>query len=203
MELLDFARPQPADALAGAVLAELDMTDHPAAGQVARELEAMLSTFAGHPLRAELAEAEQVYRELDFAMEIAPAVLRGQIDVIYREGDIWRIVDYKSDRLEGDEPDEHAARYELQVLLYAAAATGHFGSAPASATLYFLRTGQTFTFDLFEGAIEAARHRAADLAARLIAARRSGRYAPPDESRCGSCRHRDLCTPNTQSESRT
>ena len=193
MELLDFATPQPPEALVQQVLGELELEGSTDAGAAAEELAGMLETFRGHPLAAELAAAEEVYRELDFVFECGPAELRGQIDLLYRTADgRWRIVDWKSDCVGEEGTAPHAERYALQMRVYADAAEGFLAAEPHSvdATLYFLRTGQTHTFD---AATPAPPHDPAELAARLVAARRSGSFRRNEGKQCRYCEHRRLC----------
>ena len=83
-----------------------------------------LEAFRRSPLWSELAAASQVCAEVPFALldeETSPApVVRGVIDLAYRTAAGWVIVDYKTDRPEGD--DGAAAlceRYGGQVRAYA------------------------------------------------------------------------------------
>jgi len=175
MELLDLAHPQPADLLLAAAAAETEIDDPPAMAALAGELAAMLVKFRGHELWGRLAAARQTYRELDFVMDCPPATLRGQIDLLVCDAaGRWRIVDYKSDDVDAAAAAEHAARYQLQMLLYAAAAQGRLGRGVESATLYFLRPAVAVEMDVSPAAVEAVRRRAGELAGRLVAARREG-----------------------------
>ncbi|MFB3890468.1 MAG: UvrD-helicase domain-containing protein [Phycisphaerae bacterium] len=161
---------------------------------VAEDFKAMLVTFAAHPLSASLAGARQVFRELDFVMDSSPAVLRGQIDLLYQDGaGAWHIVDYKSDRVGSEGADAHADRYRLQMLLYAAAAARHFGAPPADATLYFLRPAQAVRIEITPPVLEEARASVGDLAHRLIADRRAGTFIKCQTPACRLCHYARLC----------
>jgi ATP-dependent helicase/nuclease subunit A len=50
-----------------------------------------------------------------------PTVLRGAIDLIFKEEDGWVLVDYKTDSLAGKKPGDLAGKYAPQVRLYASA----------------------------------------------------------------------------------
>jgi len=205
MELLDPAEPQPAAHVllaraAAAAGIELPLRHaqgepaEPARAELVGQLEAILQTFAASDLAAALRDARQTFRELDFVLELGPARLRGQIDLLHQDAaGRWHVVDYKSDRLDGESAAAHSRRYELQVLLYAAAAERHFGQRPADARLYYLRNGQTHDFDTTAEAIAAARERAADLARSLIAARRGKEFTPRRGDPCGACPYDALC----------
>jgi len=76
--------------------------------------------------------ADEVYRELPFAA----GPLEGKIDLLFREGDRWVLVDYKTDT----QPD--AERYRPQLHAYAAALRQVAGIVVAEQWLFFLNTGE-------------------------------------------------------------
>ncbi|HUT01733.1 MAG TPA: PD-(D/E)XK nuclease family protein, partial [Phycisphaerae bacterium] len=194
MQHLDFRAPQEAGALVRRAAGEMDLPDTADLDAIERSLRDMLSAFRGHELWGRLASARRVFRELDFVMECGPAVLRGQIDLLYADEDeAWHVVDYKSDRVEAQALARHAAPYELQLLLYAAAAARHLHVRPAGATLYFLRPARTVVFDIDAAALSAVESRASALAERLTTARRSGSFDRVRGDRCGACPYDRLC----------
>jgi len=77
-------------------------------------------------------------RDLDLALE-APTLVRGCIDLAFREQDGWVVVDYKTDTVpaEGLEPLER--RYAPQVALYARALERIAGEPVKERGLFFLR----------------------------------------------------------------
>ncbi len=92
---------------------------------------ASLSYFLGTDLFARMCRSERVYRELPFTLAVDTAsllgvaceervLLQGVIDVCFREGDGFVLLDYKTDRVEGD-PAAWAERHRRQVELYARA----------------------------------------------------------------------------------
>ena len=87
-------------------------------------------------LRSELfkrvGKAEEVYRELP----LAAGNLEGKIDLLFREGERWVLVDYKTDR----QPD--AAQYRAQMQAYATALREVTGITVTEQWLFFLRTGE-------------------------------------------------------------
>jgi ATP-dependent helicase/nuclease subunit A len=66
-----------------------------------------------------------------------PTVLRGAIDLIFKEDDGWVLVDYKTDILAGETPGDLVRRYAPQVRLYAAAWEECAGEAVKETALYF------------------------------------------------------------------
>ena len=64
-------------------------------------------------------------------------MLRGAIDLIFKEEDGWVLVDYKTDSLVGKEPGDLVRKYAPQVRLYAAAWEECAGEAGKETALYF------------------------------------------------------------------
>ncbi len=90
-----------------------------------------LAYFLGTDLFARMIESPRVYRELPFTLAMdtgellgVPSeervLLQGVIDACFREGDGFVLLDYKTDRVEGD-PALWAQRHRRQVELYARA----------------------------------------------------------------------------------
>ena len=70
------------------------------------------------PVRA-AAASPRVYRELPVGLALDGVVLSGSVDLLYRDGDAWVVVDYKTDR--GVGPDVLRQRYTTQGAAYALA----------------------------------------------------------------------------------
>ena len=79
-----------------------------------------------------VAKAEEVYRELPFVA----GAMEGKIDLLFREGDRWVLVDYKTDA----QPD--VERYRKQMQAYVDALRQVAGIAVAEQLLFFLMTGE-------------------------------------------------------------
>ncbi len=198
MELLDFAAPQPAAALAAQAAAEMELGAE-AIPAVSAMLEDMIARLAKQPLGGQLATARRRLAELEFVSRTPQATLRGKIDLLFQDqGGTWHIVDYKSDRVGEEGLEVHARRYELQMQIYAEAAWRYLraageGEGVADITLYFLRTGACHVQALTPAGIEQARARLADLATRLTIARRSGQFDRCHREHCGYCMYREYC----------
>jgi ATP-dependent helicase/nuclease subunit A len=128
LEELDFRRPVlPSDEQ----IAELIMRHaEEARAEDVSDLRALVEGFVGSQLRERLAAADRVRAELPFAFTLRPPGSRGRsllvngvVDVHAVEGSRTLVVDYKSDPLEGCDPDEYVAgHYETQRTVYALAA---------------------------------------------------------------------------------
>ena len=89
-----------------------------------------VTAFLRAPLLERLAAARRARKELAFAYELAPPaaggrslLVNGFVDVYAEEPDRVLIVDYKTDSLEGTDPESLSdAQYSIQRLIYALAA---------------------------------------------------------------------------------
>ena len=137
LEELDFARPaapDPAAVAAAGLEAGVELTP-----EDVEDIRGLVEAFGASPLCARLAAARDVRREAGFAFRLDPAggaLVNGFVDVLAREADgTMLIVDYKSDRLEGAEPEAVVeAGYATQRIVYALAALRE--GAPAVEVAY-------------------------------------------------------------------
>ncbi len=200
MERLDFAqlgqgeRADIARQLLAATVSEFELeVDY---GPLVADLSAMLDRLAESELAGQLSGATASLKELPFVLSTPSLDIAGQIDLLLRDAaGAWHIIDYKSDRLFGDDLADHAKRYELQMLLYLDAARRHLASCGqadtlADATLYFLRTGQCWRLADRPGELA---NRLAVLAESINACRRSGIYPSKRHASCTFCPYGRLC----------
>ncbi|PEN08802.1 ATP-dependent DNA helicase [Longimonas halophila] len=121
------------------------LIEHEAAPAQHDVLQRMLDALVESPLWNALAEAETIYTELPLSRLLpgdaerdADTVQHGTIDLAYRTGDAWHLVDYKSDRIENPTHLRELARaYASQLRLYATAWNEVMGTPPESARLWF------------------------------------------------------------------
>jgi ATP-dependent helicase/nuclease subunit A len=113
-------REPPADLVALHAGAEGLDTDAAAIGE---ELLTPIRGWLGSPLAEQIREgAADVRAEVPILLDVDGSVLRGNIDLLVeREGEPPLIVDYKTDRLGGGSPGEHAEGYAIQRSIYALA----------------------------------------------------------------------------------
>ena len=161
---IDFTRPEGVQELVERLAPEHFDS---APGNLGEPIE-MIERFLHSPRAAELAAAQEVYRELEFllawpcetasgdraSVKVADGgpdrFLQGFIDCIYRDdAGRWRLIDFKTNRATAENLEPVAAGYEMQMLLYALAAERILGSPPAELALCFLRPGleHNFTWD--------------------------------------------------------
>ena len=110
----------------------------------AEELLGPVRDWLGSPLRAEIAAATRVRAEVPILLRAGGTVLRGSIDLLVeREGLPPLVVDYKTDRLRGEDPAARAAHYEIQRSIYALAAAESLGADEVEVAYVFLERADT------------------------------------------------------------
>jgi len=96
-----------------------------------------------------VAQGVAVAQDVVVAQDFRPAcmVLRGVIDLVHQSGEGWRILDYKSDQLDGiaDVDAELLARYGPQLAQYKSAWEQATGGTVASSELVALRAKRTIS----------------------------------------------------------
>jgi RecB family exonuclease len=125
LERLDFRRPAVPVAAAVIAAAQRGGLTLPPGPEECDELAAIVRRFAASELCGRLGRASDVRREERFAFALAGgALVVGALDVLAREpGGRLLVVDYKSDRLDGETPAAAVQRaYAVQRLIYAVAA---------------------------------------------------------------------------------
>jgi ATP-dependent helicase/nuclease subunit A len=105
----------------------------------AQELLGPVRDWLGSPLRAEIAAASRVRAEVPILLGAGGTVLRGSIDLLVeRDGAPPLVVDYKTDRLRGEDPGARASHYEIQRSIYAMAAAESLGASEVEVAYVFL-----------------------------------------------------------------
>jgi len=136
--------------------------------------------------RVQVAEA-RVRAEASILLGIAGAVLRGSIDLLVeRDGFAPLVIDYKTDRLEGSSPAEHATRYGAQRDIYALAVAESRGVEEVEVAYVFLqRPEEPIISRLGEAEMRAGRERLAAVIARIGAGEFA--VAPPEQRQWALC----------------
>ena len=150
----------------------------------------MVEAYCRSDLAQRVAALHGARPERPFTFEHDGVVIRGRLDVLWREGAHAVIVDYKSNALEGRSPAEIIeSEYSLQRLVYALVCL-RAGAEEVEVAYQFLErpddvASTTFTVDdlpSLEGELSAA-----------IARIRAGDFRPtPSEFACSDCPALDL-----------
>lgn len=176
LETLDFS----SDVSLQIPLVLSEITDESARDQV----RPLLEWFAESPWCRELSEAVEIIRETPFEFVLGGRTLVGRMDVIYRNADGWTILDYKTGRAEDRE------RYELQVGIYALAASRLICDMPSRSALVLLSLGDQWVQDASDGAVaRAAEERIVQINAGIDA----GKFPPLPGRACAWCSFGEMC----------
>jgi ATP-dependent helicase/nuclease subunit A len=153
----------------------------------AEELLGPVRDWLGSPLREEIAAATRVRAEVPILLGAGETVLRGSIDLLVeRDGAPPLVVDYKTDRLRGEDPGERASHYEIQRSIYAMAAAESLGATEVEVAYVFLERADAPVRTILTAAeMEAGRARIEATVARISA----GDFSPAPEPE----RTWDLC----------
>ncbi|HOW28184.1 MAG TPA: UvrD-helicase domain-containing protein [Elusimicrobiota bacterium] len=115
--------------------------------RVETESALILKKFLRSTVALNLASCEVLGREIPFIYPQGDQVMRGRIDLIYRQrGRLW-IADYKSDRILSSEIDHHSLRYIPQGRAYVRALEKTLGESPGF-QLIFLRPAKTVPIEI-------------------------------------------------------
>ena len=159
----------------------------PTADPAAEELLGPVRDWLGSGLREEIAGAVRVRAEVPILLRAKGTVLRGSIDLLVeREGAPPLVVDYKTDRLHGEDPAERAAHYEIQRSIYALAAAESLGADEVEVAYVFLERADAPSRTILTRAEMDAGQARIDAAVEAISA---GEFAPAPEPE----RTWDLC----------
>jgi len=126
------------------------------APSAAAEAASLIQNFLDSPRAAQLANAQQIYREIEFVLPwpldqqpYEGRYLHGYIDCLYQDiaGD-WHLLDYKSNQITAASVSQTAEHYALQMCVYGLACERALGVAPIESVLHFLRPSAEFAFEL-------------------------------------------------------
>jgi ATP-dependent exoDNAse (exonuclease V) beta subunit len=153
----------------------------------------LVEGFLDAPMRAELAGARSVHPEAPFAFRAGGLIVRGEIDLLADLDGEMLVVDYKSDALDGSEPIDHVARYEVQRRIYALAALRRYG-LPVRVAYVFLERPEAPVEQRFEPDQVAALAAEVEELAGAVARGRFEVTETPERALCLDCPARErLC----------
>ena len=113
---------------------------------VKAETRRLLESFRAHPLFAELDSAER-HHEIPYYTSSG----RGIIDLLYRAGDDWMILDFKTDRADSEEQARVIIQqrdYSVQLERYIQAVKTQLGITPRAQLVFLNVKGSLAIFDL-------------------------------------------------------
>jgi len=96
------------------------LVDSSQRGRAVRESRNLLKRFWVDPLQESIEQAEERYRELPYTLSLPQGGMDiGTMDLLYRDGEGWTIVDFKTDELRDREAlDDAVKRHRPQMMRY-------------------------------------------------------------------------------------
>jgi ATP-dependent helicase/nuclease subunit A len=188
LEDVDLTAPEPPDS---AAVAEVVRLRYPrATDDEVERIRSLAAAFCESGLAVRLAGCAGAAAERPFAFEHDGVLLHGRLDVLHRENGRALVVDYKTNLLEGETPDEIVERdYRLQRLVYALACF-RAGTDEVEVVYQFLERPDELVSTAF------SREQMPELEAELsaaIAQIQAGEFRPtPSEFACAGCPALDL-----------
>ncbi len=123
------------------------------------EIRESSAAFWKSPLGTSVKKSPACHPELPFIFKTPHGILKGQIDLVYREAGQWVILDYKTNQITSLESKKTAQEYEFQLGLYAFVFRELYGEAPVRGMLYFSTLNQTHEFVYSPESLEKVRER--------------------------------------------
>lgn len=149
-------------------------------GSYPEEAHRLAGVFRESELGQRASASPAVSHEWDFIVDIEGTLVRGTIDLWFKEGEEITVVDYKTDT------QVHPANYAPQLALYGLAIERAFGKRPSHAWLHFLRHNK-----LVEVPLE---YDVKQLLARLREAQSTLRFDLNIGDHCKTCQfYRSMC----------
>jgi len=149
-----------------------------------------IRTFWKTPLGQRVARARRVYREMPFLFRLDNTEIRGTIDLLSEDPEgSWELVDYKSAAPTAGAAASTPAGHELQLGLYALAASRWLGRPVARWSVYYLNAGQTEEHEAGKEDLQ----KVATFIQRALADIGAGRYDKGRPKGCAHCRYEGLC----------
>ena len=126
------------------------------------DFEGIVEFFASEIGKKMLAKPGAVYREIPFILAIEPGeivkgteaqgpadcpLVRGVIDALIVEDGRATIVDFKTDRVRGEDVGQRSENYRWQMQMYGRAVKDILGWNVTRKVLYFLKPGQSVTIN--------------------------------------------------------
>ncbi len=162
-------------------------------GIMKNKLKDVLYRFSKSDLYARIVKAEEIKREEPFAFVENDVLIRGNIDLIYENGDNIEIVDYKTDNIGIDNSNGISKEYEIQIGIYALAVYRAQYIIPSKMVLYFLTPGLSHEISCNQNVLDDV----LNILSNAIKSMSTGNFSPIRSNRCDSCPYNNLCVQNT------
>ena len=112
---------------------EYGLTDPRQLSHAYTDTERLLGRFIKHPRYQEIRSADRRLHEVPFHLQVNGSMKTGYIDLLYQKGGIWRLIDFKTDRIQDEAALQQVLMekdYKQQVQSYGAAVQKLMGVNP-------------------------------------------------------------------------
>jgi ATP-dependent helicase/nuclease subunit A len=137
-ELTDWQKPE----LVGE-RAAIEAEDLGLPGEKATKAAKMVLKVLGGTFIQRILKSDAYYKEIPFAFKQNGTIIEGKIDVVFREGDAMRVVDFKTDRISSKDLKVRAERYRPQAAVYSDAIEAVTGAKVEEVIFYFVAPDET------------------------------------------------------------
>jgi len=166
--------------------------------EAVEEIVEHVQQFRRSQLFRRISTSSEVMAEAPITYQMRPGIrLVGAADLLYREADGWRIVDFKMSS--GPEAEETAAAHELQCALYSSAVQSAFWPERVrDATVFFTDTGLSHSWDFNLNRLAWWENNVEKIVARMESPRTWDQPLNWARRRCEGCPFTGLCAPSGQ-----
>ncbi|MBN2134658.1 MAG: UvrD-helicase domain-containing protein [Acidobacteria bacterium] len=100
----------------------------------------LITGYHSSSLFTDLAKADEILREYTFIYRLGDVLIEGMIDLLFRNGETWTVVDFKTDNVDSKDVEKKALKYRTQMNIYALAASEflNVGNNSIKTGFYFL-----------------------------------------------------------------
>lgn len=112
--------------------------------EAVRRVRELIERFCAHPLREEIINADERHHEVPYTRMNEGRSETGYIDLLYRKGNEWFVVDFKTDAIHSEEQyKELVEKYSKQLERYASAIKQLFGQEVKLSLCFLDNNGRT------------------------------------------------------------
>ena len=118
--------------------------------EAVRRVRELIGRFCTHPLREEIEHADERHHEVPYTRMNGNRSETGYIDLLYRKGDEWFVVDFKTDVIRSEEQyKELVGKYSKQLERYASAIKQLLGQDAKLSICFLDNNGRTHVANQF------------------------------------------------------
>jgi ATP-dependent helicase/nuclease subunit A len=187
-EMWDLDGDEDVQGLIRRVLDERGIADRDVRSELESELVDACERFKADEAYVRMRESTDMRSEMRFSLTVDGAVVEGAIDrtFVSADGTRW-VLDFKTDRVDADQAQERAQKYEFQLEMYSLAVSQLMDGSVPRASVYFLTPSVEVELPVDRDALE----RVKALATERISLIRANEF-PPMRERCELCVYQRL-----------